>query len=148
MNYKKVIQISIPVYIVISALLITVTQFESFNRVVVTSVFSVMVFAAVMMIMFQFRSCPELYECIDIYERMEGDPVILPKTDDGKKRIRRSREIATLLGICMPVLLSGLTIFIANFSETLNIRYYEYVSVYVNYSVPFFASLVLLYLRR
>lgn len=154
MNYKHVMLISIPIYFVAAALVITVTQFESFNRIAVTCVFGSAALVSVIVIAFQIHNCPELYEFVEYYEGTDWDNEdetrnrMTTKEDTiTNKKIQRSREIATLIGLILPILLCSLTVFIATFTETLNSRYYEYVSVYINYSVPFYVSLLLMHFR-
>jgi hypothetical protein len=152
LRYKALIILAIPIWIVAITMIVVATQFPTFNRVVITSVFGGAFILGILWIILRLRSWPELYEWIDYYESSPGkeedtiEPFFLrepPTVEQTPRNIKRIRQVMTLAGIVVPILLCGLTVFVVQFAIDLNLRYYEYVSIYVNTSAPYMASLLL-----
>lgn len=149
MGYRKITIYALPCYFVVVALLISFGTIHHVHRYVVTSIFGFVGLVCGIILI-----C-ELKGFIKTYLRLYFCRITNEKTKKSSEKttsetyesslydlLNISRKRATLISILLPVVMCSIVTLVVTFTVKQDLRYYEYMSIYVNYSAPIFISLL------
>lgn len=154
MKYKYIILTALPLYIVLYTFVFTATYVQQIGRVATTVVFSVATLICFIWTIIQSGANKTLDPLINCTFNEGTDNVITGGINLNinrkytKNEVIWSRKEAAVMSIYLPIFLSWLVILIVTFTEEYDFRYFEYVSLFINYSVAFYFSMVYAYVIR
>lgn len=149
MGYRKITIYALPGYFILTALLVSFGTIHHLHRYIVTSLFGAVGLACGIILIY------ELKDFLKTYLRLYFCRITNGKTKKSSEKttsetyesslydlLNISRKRATLISIMLPVVMCAIVTLVVTFTVKENIRYYEYMSIYVNYSAPIFISLL------
>lgn len=155
MGYRKITIYALPCYFIVSALLIAFDRVHHLHRYITTSIFGTIGLICASILLYELRDFLKtyfrLYFC-RVTNKKSKKLLTEGTTETYESRLYEllniSRKRATLISILLPVVMCAIVTLVVTFTVKEDLRYYEYVGIYVNYSAPIFISLLFASIKK